>query len=1015
MNLAEIAYLDIAVCDFVRDHMIDGHAVVIAEKSTLHIRWLNGAAAASLGAAGIGAVIDADVPLVDGSGARQLQAALARPLTEKRIAAARTSGLDSRLQQYALYPFIFEGRIIADYVVLAFDTEDSDASTEPFRQTLAGLAEDSAGAAITDHEGHSLGSTPAFTTAALSQPQLHALCTECAQEADRMVKRMVETSAGVFAIGVGRLADEPARFLVLCMPAEAQRAIEPAPRPTEQYNETQDFDEAPTESAVPPAPIDDAETMHSPSSEPLDEAEWSPEDLSTSPIRFVWKTDRSGVFIDISEDFARAVGPESADIVGASFDDVAQRMQLDPDGEITASLKRRDTWSGKSVLWPVQGTDMRVPIDLAALPYYDRDRNFEGYRGFGIARMADIMVGDVRSLEDTIPSWDTHDDPTDDEEHDPMVSESTEGGEIEDDPLQGEPPVLHSATITPFRRNDDLAFNTGENTQSNSPADDPDVEVTPLSQSEADAFARIRAELEPVANDGQASNDDEGLSSDNEPESSMAALGPDALQALPLPLLIVRDEEALYFNPAFTQLTGFVDVPSLNAHGVTALFDHAEPEKEGAIHIAAADGISRPVRSHLQRVPWSGGNAFMFAFELVEDAENQTARTIAGEVDADLSDTELEHLVEENAELRAILDTATDGVVTIDEHGDIRSMNSAATALFGYDADALIGQSFSILFAHESQKQVLDYVQAMGSNGVANVLNEGREVTGREAQGGELKLFMTLGRLAASRGLCAVLRDITSWKRSEQQLEEARVEAESASEMKSAFLAKVSHEIRTPLNAIIGFSEIMSEERFGPIGNEKYRDYLDDIKKSGRYVVDLVNDLLDISKIESGNQELQFESVSLNETAREVVDMLRPQANRARIIVRAAFDPDLPSVVADQRAAKQIMTNLLSNALRYTPEGGQVVVSTRYLSDGSITLRIRDNGVGMTSEELEGALRPFKQVGVDDEVKASGTGLGLPLTRAMVEANRAQFEITSTPGEGTDVEIKFPAPRVLAQ
>ncbi|MEL6919904.1 MAG: PAS domain S-box protein, partial [Pseudomonadota bacterium] len=856
------------------------------------------------------------------------------------------------------------------------------------------------------------------------------------------------TNSGSFAVGVGRLADDPERYLFVLMATSVEGApqIEASARGVPRVEPASDVQPAPNaQGAEPEGSETEVDTRAVGTSTTQN---WSPDDLKTSPIRFVWKTDRNGVFIDISDEFATAVGPASANVIGHAFDDVADRFNLDPQGDIAASLQRRDTWSGKSVLWPVQDTDLRVPVDLAALPYYDRDRTFEGYRGFGIARMADMVVDDHAVTSDA-PS-DLRSDTgeavetvaADDVAYDDLVDDDG------DDPLNGEPPVLHSATITPFRRERDLdavraeAANGDtavERTSDELPRDD--VVIKPLSDSENEAFDRIREELRPVA---QTSNDtvdtgsaamgvgvgvgdedafDRDFNGDQQSVPSYG-LGPETLDALPLPLLIVRGEDALYANPAFADLTGHGDVTSVNAQGLSALFgatSDVAAQGDGAIQLVSKDGAALSVRSHLQRVPWMGRNALMFAFERADRVQTSPTYPTVDDPEAlplritHEADEQVEHLVEENAELRAILDTATDGVVTIDEAGDIRSMNSAATALFGYDTDALIGQSFSILFAHESQKQVLDYVQSMGSNGVANVLNEGREVTGREAKGGEIKLFMTLGRLAVSKGFCAVLRDITSWKRSEQALETARLEAESASEMKSAFLAKVSHEIRTPLNAIIGFSEIMGEERFGPIGNERYRDYLDDIKKSGRYVVDLVNDLLDISKIESGNQELQFESVSLNDTVSDVIDMLRPQANRGRIIVRAGLDPDLPEIVADQRSAKQIVTNLLSNALRYTQEGGQVVVSTRYQKDGSVTLRIRDSGVGMTAEELQGALRPFKQVSVDEDMRAAGTGLGLPLTRALVEANRAAFEIKSAPGEGTDVEVSFPAPRVLTR
>src|SRR5690606_25598556 len=230
----------------------------------------------------------------------------------------------------------------------------------------------------------------------------------------------------------------------------------------------------------------------------------------------------------------------------------------------------------------------------------------------------------------------------------------------------------------------------------------------------------------------------------------------------------------------------------------------------------------------------------------------------------------------------------------------------------------------------------------------------------------------------------------------------------------SEFLARVSHEIRTPLNAIIGFSELMVDEKFGPIGNDRYRDYLRDINRSGNHVLELVNDLLDISKIEAGQQEMSYEAVSLNDTLSQVVAMMQPQANSERVIIRSSLASRLPEVVADSRSVRQIAINLLSNAVRYTPAGGQVIVSTAYEKDGSVALRVRDTGVGMSSAEIDEALKPFRQINTLPRKRGDGTGLGLPLTRAMVEANRAQFSISSTPGEGTLVDVIFPPTRVLA-
>src|SRR5690606_33202527 len=172
-------------------------------------------------------------------------------------------------------------------------------------------------------------------------------------------------------------------------------------------------------------------------------------------------------------------------------------------------------------------------------------------------------------------------------------------------------------------------------------------------------------------------------------------------------------------------------------------------------------------------------------------------------------------------------------------------------------------------------------------------------------------------------------------------------------------------------------------------------------------------DLLDISKIEAGQQEMSYEAVPLNETLAETVALMQPQANRERVIIRSSFASSLPDVVADLRSVRQIALNILSNAVRYTQAGGQVIISTAY-EGGEVVVRVRDTGIGMTPAEIEQALKPFKQINSLKRPRNDGTGLGLPLTKAMVEANRATFSIHSTPGEGTLVEIAFPSTRVLA-
>jgi len=269
--------------------------------------------------------------------------------------------------------------------------------------------------------------------------------------------------------------------------------------------------------------------------------------------------------------------------------------------------------------------------------------------------------------------------------------------------------------------------------------------------------------------------------------------------------------------------------------------------------------------------------------------------------------------------------------------------------------------------------------------------------------------------LMLSNGLNVVGRRATelALAAAETELRNAKRETQKAASAKADFLAKISHEIRTPLNAMTGFAEVMMAERFGPIGNERYREYLKDIHGAGTQLVSLLNDLLDLSKVETGKLDLSFGHVGVNDLTQQCVGIMQPQANRARIIIRTSLTPALPQVVADERSLRQIVLNLLANSIKFTGPGGQVIVSTAVSDSSEVVLRVRDTGVGMSEKDIEAALEPFRQVATSGSWGSGGTGLALPLTKALAEANRANFHIKSAPNAGTLVEIAFPPSRVV--
>jgi signal transduction histidine kinase len=219
-------------------------------------------------------------------------------------------------------------------------------------------------------------------------------------------------------------------------------------------------------------------------------------------------------------------------------------------------------------------------------------------------------------------------------------------------------------------------------------------------------------------------------------------------------------------------------------------------------------------------------------------------------------------------------------------------------------------------------------------------------------------------------------------------------------------LARISHEVRTPLNAIIGFAEVMIGERFGALGNERYAEYMKDIRASGERVISIINDLLDLSRIETGKLDLAFTSQNLNELVESCVAVMQPQANRERIIIRTSLAHTLPPVIADARALRQITLNLIGNSIHLANAGGQVIVSTALSDFGEVMLRVRDTGHGLNDNEVAAALEPFRTSAPSDQASESSP-VNLSLTKALVEANRAKFQIKTGARSGTLIEVVF--------
>ncbi len=1235
------SFIDIAVLDAVRERFVRGETLAILDSELEQVVWANGPGAQLLGFDGVADATGAAAGLSLVT-RRQISSlagfpALPRPAT---VSVRFSRGASTQLVMLTAEAVRLTGETM---VLLSLPA----AAASPV-DILGGLVDEGQAAALLDAQAKPIAVSKEFSGLGLAQATLDELVRDVRDENDRLVKRKIYGARGLYPAAIARLSDSPAQHLLLVVAeAEAPRnTTRPSIAGTAPARSDYLSDEFDGEAGLPGEKLADVFGAHdlnqsdvsaepeadegiaeqplpdkSPqSTAPVIEARTADtrpvvdiprDDRNSPPARFVWRTDAAGRFSAVSDEFGEAVGLPAADILGRAFKDVATVFALDHDGEVAGLLERRDTWSGRTLWWPVAGTDLQAPVDLAALPVYGRERNFEGFRGFGVVRRADARPDPERIGLSLTPGVRIDELVEQQTVAEPEVTLTAPEPDFEDDPFRGEVPALQiTAPIaddsedkvvrlaerrqTSFERNlssverqafreigerlrrehkiEPPAFGkrdhvpgamTTDGTTDGKKAGDqsgPEVAQTPdivtstyrpelaAAQREAARVARVRqapdvgvdkrhsgeqaddlpahgsvpdrtsgapddhetiitsrdsdwladqttgseetpeppgddipgnflvddypyeeisaeelADLQaldsepeglvdPALNEPREVPDDvrtgavalpiaDTFSSDetNDPQTidvaeefddefSPAELTGTAnpvvgyhaddpqpelqrtyrtdttiLDQLPVPLLIHSGDQLHYANPEFLRLTGYESLAGLEAAGgldelFVDAYDDAEVEHE--LRIRSRNGETFPAEAVLRSAPWAGRKALMLVIR-------QTGEAIAASAST-------EDLRQRLDEMRTIINTATDGFILVDKVGAIRSISEPAEALFGFDSDMVKGKPLYSLFDLESQGVVMDYLSNLSLGGVASVLNDGREVVGREAEGRAVPLFMTMGRLPGDGGFCAVVRDITPWKKAEDELTRARTDAELASAQKSDFLARISHEIRTPLNAIIGFSELMVDEKFGPISNDRYRDYLRDINRSGNHVLDLVNDLLDLSKIEAGQQEMAYEAVALNDTLAEAVSMIQPQANRERVIIRSSFAPRLPDIVADLRSIRQIALNILSNAVRYTQAGGQVVISTSYES-GQIVLRVRDTGVGMSQAELEQAMKPFQQINALKRARGDGTGLGLPLTKAMVEANRARFAISSSPGEGTLVEITFPSTRVLAQ
>ena len=746
-----------------------------------------------------------------------------------------------------------------------------------------------------------------------------------------------------------------------------------------------------------------------------------------------------------SDEFTRLIGARTATGFGRPWHEIAETFGLDPAGRIAEAIATRDTWSGITVYWPVDDGG-RLPVELSGLPVYDDERNFAGYRGFGVCRDLDSLahLAELRRAEptegasslpaDNLPAQSLHavaaHPPVDEAVMPPSAAPASTPDEIStptdlDTPVET-PQNVVSQNVLPFRP-------LGE---ARSPV------LTPVENNAFDELARqLSARLE---------NGHEALVTDevkDQPVEQAATEAPretppapewleepeppargelqrdrTLLDLLPTGILIYRLDRLLYANPAFLTRIGYDSLHALEqAGGLDALYVEAgvsstsstseagTPVTISASHDAA--GLASAAR--LFTISWDGESALALMFTPeAPPAPVEEAKPAASEPPAIVIEPAAGQVMAED--LAAILDTTAEGIVMFDAEGNIHACNRSAEALFGYDGNEFVRHNLTDLFAPESRRAVLEYLESVKGAGVASLLDHGRDVLGRVSHGGIIPLSATMGRTRpGGPNFFAVFRDLSQVKKGENELQQAQRLADREAGAKTDMLARISHEVRVPLNAIIGFAEVMIGERFGTLGNERYLEYMKDIRASGERVLAILNDLAELTRIETGKLDLAFANQNLNELVESCVSAMQPQANRERKIIRTSLAQALPPVVADARALRQITLNLIGNSIHLANPAGQVIVSTALSDFGEVVLRVRDTGQGLNDTEVAAAMEPFRTPPPSDNA-SDASPVSLSLTKALVEANRAKFAIRTGGRSGTLIEVVFPQAVVRA-
>lgn len=496
----------------------------------------------------------------------------------------------------------------------------------------------------------------------------------------------------------------------------------------------------------------------------------------------------------------------------------------------------------------------------------------------------------------------------------------------------------------------------------------------------------------------------------------------DILQVIPVGIVAISSTGRVEsWNPAAEKILGWSSDEV--AGGPPPIDFPIGPSAEVEIHRRRKNGML--VILQVQVIPWMDSSGVEHgSFVVLTDV---TARRAAEHAVEDLTEqgVKARSHVREHMRFRELLEAAPDAIIEVDQDGRIVLLNKVTEQLFGYSREELLGQTVEVLIPERARAGHHAHRNRYWNQPSTRPMGSGLKLEGQRKDGSKFPVEISLSPVQFEEGfrVSAIIRDVTERRLAEEALRAVQVahtaelsaknrelasrneEVERANRLKDEFLSGMSHELRTPLHTIIGFTELLEEELEGPL-NEKQLRFIRHIHKDSQHLLALINDVLDLSKIESGRLELQRERFVLNDALEETVSSLRPRAEMKRIHIESRV-PDSLDIYADRLRFKQILYNLLNNAVKFTPEGGRVWVEVT-VKPGYVATSVADTGMGIALDAQAAVFDRFYQVGQRQAGGQEGTGLGLAITQRLVQEHGGSIDLESEPGKGSRFTFTIP-------